>query len=77
MHDCLAKDPNDRPQNAIELIDRLSTIAFSEPWTPERAERWWRLHLPDRVASTPVADLESAPGVSDLQLAGPLESTKP
>ncbi len=77
VHDCLAKDPNDRPQNAIELIDRLSTIAFSEPWTPERAERWWRLHLPDRVASTPVADLESAPGVSDLQLAGPLESTKP
>ena len=40
--DCLAKEPHDRPPTAAELSRRLSSVAFSEPWTQKRARRWWQ-----------------------------------
>jgi eukaryotic-like serine/threonine-protein kinase len=42
---CLAKDPGDRPGSAAEL-DRLLGEIDVEPWTEEKAERWWGLHRP-------------------------------
>ena len=53
VHDCLAKDPADRPQNAGELAERLSAITFPNPWTPHRAMEWWSLHLPKSTQSNP------------------------
>ena len=38
--DCLQKDPARRPQTAGELARRLRTLPL-DPWTPERAEKWW------------------------------------
>jgi len=46
---CLQKKPEDRPQSADELWRRLGEIHFDRPWTPERAEKWWRTHLPEMV----------------------------
>ncbi|MBA3453118.1 MAG: serine/threonine protein kinase [Deltaproteobacteria bacterium] len=46
----LAKNPNDRPQTARELSQRLSEISFATPWTQDRAEAWWRVHLPEVLA---------------------------
>ena len=46
---CLQKKPEDRPQNADELWRRLGEIHFDRPWTPDRAEKWWRTHLPEIV----------------------------
>jgi serine/threonine-protein kinase len=75
VQDCLAKDPDDRPQSATELAARLAAIAFDDPWTPERAERWWHLHLPDRTLEAgvrqggyarPRSGLKSS-GVSDRE----------
>ncbi len=43
---CLAKDPADRPQSAAELLRRLDAIPVTAAWNQERAERWWRLHVP-------------------------------
>ena len=43
----LAKKPDDRPADAAELARRLRHIEFAEPWTEERAQRWWDTHLPD------------------------------
>ena len=44
---CLAKDPNERPQSADELSDRLSRCAADVPeWTAERARQWWDTHAP-------------------------------
>jgi serine/threonine-protein kinase len=43
---CLAKRPNDRPQNAHELARRLEEVAPSEPWTRERALSWWSANDP-------------------------------
>jgi hypothetical protein len=44
---CLDKVPENRPASAIELWRRLGDIALAAAWTPERAERWWREHLPE------------------------------
>jgi serine/threonine-protein kinase len=46
---CLARDPADRPQSARELSRRLAEVeARIGAWTPEQAENWWRLHLPEQ-----------------------------
>jgi serine/threonine-protein kinase len=48
---CLEKQPDDRPQSALELSDMLSAIDFSEAWTAARAREWWELHLPKEAGS--------------------------
>ncbi len=44
--DLLEKKPENRPQSAREVAERLARLSFEEPWTEERAERWWRMHRP-------------------------------
>ena len=44
---CLEKAPEKRPSSAVELWRQLGDVALTPPWTPERAESWWREHLPD------------------------------
>jgi eukaryotic-like serine/threonine-protein kinase len=40
--DCLQKDPNQRPESARALMDRLAACDDVEPWVAEEARRWWR-----------------------------------
>lgn len=58
----LAKDPAQRPASAQELHERLAAIERRiEPWTQERAERWWQAHLPHLVLpGAPVVARSSA-----------------
>ena len=44
---CLAKMPDDRPATAELLARRLAEIRVPEPWTDDRAGRWWETHLSD------------------------------
>jgi serine/threonine-protein kinase len=67
--DLLAKDPAARPRSAIELARRLADVRFDEGWTQERAERWWRAHLPQEVTK---ALRENA-----CNLPTPIEETEP
>jgi len=46
---CLEKDPNNRPASATHLDELLARTGLAESWTPERAERWWRQHRPERA----------------------------
>ncbi len=46
---CLAKQPADRPGSAAELWQRLGEVPLAEPWTPGRAESWWRGNLPEKA----------------------------
>ena len=43
---CLAKAPADRPPSAAALARSLRAIPLERPWTPERAEAWWKRELP-------------------------------
>jgi serine/threonine protein kinase len=43
---CLAKHPQDRPQNALELSRLLKASVAQGSWDEERAHRWWNRHHP-------------------------------
>src|SRR5262245_10658227 len=53
---CLDKAPEKRPASAIELWRRLGAVALTTPWSSERAERWWREHLPEFARSSRSVD---------------------
>jgi serine/threonine protein kinase len=55
--DCLEKDPARRPVAASVLAQRLSTCQVPEPWTRDRAERWWQTHVPTPARNRPLADV--------------------
>jgi serine/threonine-protein kinase len=54
---CLEKDPAKRPQTAVELEARLAELGLASAWTRERAEKWWRTHVPEASAKRAVADV--------------------
>ena len=56
---CLEKAPGKRPATALELGRLLGDVPFEDPWTPERAESWWREKLPD-LAGAAIGDDASA-----------------
>jgi serine/threonine-protein kinase len=43
---CLAKDREQRPPSARDLLQRLDAIPLQHPWTDARAREWWKAHLP-------------------------------
>lgn len=43
---CLAKDREQRPRSARDLLQRLDAIALEHPWTEQRAREWWKAHYP-------------------------------
>ena len=45
--ECLAKAPDDRPGNAMELRERLAAIPLDQTWDEREASTWWAEHLPD------------------------------
>jgi hypothetical protein len=43
---CLAKDREQRPRTARDLLRRLDAIALQKQWTETAASEWWTVHLP-------------------------------
>ncbi len=62
---CLEKDPSNRPQSAGELDSMLAASIPDGVWTGEKAEEWWRLHLPE-VISSRVGELAVSPTPQEL-----------
>jgi serine/threonine-protein kinase len=54
---CLDPDPRKRPQSAAEMTELLRAIRVTTPWTPQRAENWWRAHRPTTAQNRPAAQL--------------------
>jgi serine/threonine-protein kinase len=49
---CLAKDPNDRPQSAADLLRALEWIP-TDAWGEEQAKHWWSAHrTAEQIAMT-------------------------
>jgi serine/threonine-protein kinase len=42
---CLAKDREQRPASARDLLRRLDAISLAEAWTEARAREWWATNL--------------------------------
>ena len=58
---CLAKDPNDRPQSAADLLQALEWIP-TDAWGEPQAKEWWSAHrTAEQIAATSPA--YSSPGV--------------
>ena len=53
--DCLAKDPDERPDSARALDARLAAVVLTEPWTREMAERWWSRNGAAAIPAEPPA----------------------
>jgi serine/threonine-protein kinase len=56
--DCLRKDPAQRPQTARELGRMLAACSGANAWDNDRAEEWWRMHLPGKALCGPTVNVE-------------------
>ena len=45
----LAKDPDDRPQDAEALSRLLEEAQLDTTWSNARARHWWTTHLPQQA----------------------------
>ena len=52
-----ALEARSRPIGADALALRLAACPLPQQWTRERADRWWRAHLPEQVNERPVAEM--------------------
>ena len=43
---CLEKMPQDRPQSAAEMAERLAGCVAAQPWSVADAESWWQQYQP-------------------------------
>jgi eukaryotic-like serine/threonine-protein kinase len=48
---CLAKDPDERPRDADDVLRRIDAHAADLTWTNAQAAEWWQTHLPAATAS--------------------------
>ncbi len=70
---CLQKDPANRFRNTRELMDAIRSVPFSDPWTWEKAEEWWSLHMVEdefiQDCFCPPVDLIAADSAEHAELA--------
>ncbi|HLR47355.1 MAG TPA: hypothetical protein VK092_09375, partial [Deinococcales bacterium] len=57
--DCLKKNPDDRPKDAGELLDRITSLGIGG-WSNQSARAWWQERLPD--LSGPLSGNENPSG---------------
>ena len=68
--DCLAKEPNERPESARAMDQRLAGLVLPEPWTRELGERWWSRNAAVVIPVVP-SDQDSASDADGVGLTPP------
>ena len=51
---CLAKDPAERYQSAMNLAAALDSCQCAGEWSADMADRWWRQHQPEQLQTVTV-----------------------
>jgi eukaryotic-like serine/threonine-protein kinase len=54
---CLRKNPNDRPQNAEELLRMACSCKTCDSWSSDLAKDWWKRHLPEFTGPLSVSEV--------------------
>jgi serine/threonine-protein kinase len=72
---CLEKEPDRRFQSIREVAQALSVVPLDPPWTREKAEGWWKLHMSTDEAihecfCSPIEETEPSEDVVELSVAG-------
>jgi eukaryotic-like serine/threonine-protein kinase len=44
---CLEKDPANRPQDVIQVLNLIDACGVAVMWSSERAQEWWSSNVPD------------------------------
>jgi len=57
---CLRKLPEQRPSSAAEIRKELTSLDLASSWTPERAEKWWQTHMPEKMAAGTAVEFAEA-----------------
>ena len=58
---CLRKNPNDRPQNAEQLLKMACSCKTCDSWSSDLAKEWWERHLPEFTGPLSVSDVRGEP----------------
>jgi serine/threonine-protein kinase len=53
---CLQKDPDERPQNAGELLALVRRCRSCDTWNSDTAKTWWEVHLPELTEPVTLAE---------------------
>lgn len=59
---CLEKDPDKRPQDAVQLQRMLGECTTCSSWSSTRAREWWSIHLPELTGPLTFVDEPSGIG---------------
>ena len=67
---CLAKDPDERPASARELLAALEALDLGDRWTQEEARRWWDENGEAIEALSAAPDTSPSLGLADTEAVG-------
>jgi serine/threonine-protein kinase len=56
---CLAKSPEDRFANTVELSNAMANCSFDHQWTTARAEEWWETYCSGNYEGSACAQAEA------------------
>jgi hypothetical protein len=56
---CLAKEPDQRPRDAADLLARLEQCTLQETWTAAMAAAWWQQPAAMATSETPAGSSAS------------------
>jgi serine/threonine-protein kinase len=64
---CLEKEPQRRPSSAGEIRRLLMRHRLADSWGAERAEKWWKLHMPEKTTAGTRIEFEERVMQADAQ----------
>ena len=58
---CLAKEPDQRPASALDVLNALDALGLEEDWSEAQAQAWWQHHVGSRTPREDPAESVALP----------------